>query len=316
VIGVTTASTATTGSGPEIWAVGGGKGGVGKSVIAANLAVILARRGRRTVLLDADFGGANLHTLLGMSRPRRTLGDFLARSVDGIDQVASSTPWPNLSLISPAPAGDQNASPKSAQKEKLLRQLHALDAEHVVIDLAAGTSLNVLDLFLCARRGIVVVVPEPTSVENAYQFLRAAFRRKLKRAGDLDGVRSAIARAASWNEDLASASPRDYLEQVSRVNREAGDALRAEAATFTPAIVVNRIERDEHRQLGEDMAVACQDYFGTGIEAIGCLENDHNLQRSVERRRPVIDLFPESPFALSLAQLSLRLSRSQETRLG
>ena len=79
--------TAVPPEGPEIWAVGGGKGGVGKSVIAANLGVVLARRGRPTTLLDADFGGANIHTLLGMPRPERGLGDFLSRSVDSLDEI-------------------------------------------------------------------------------------------------------------------------------------------------------------------------------------------------------------------------------------
>src|SRR5574342_354126 len=60
---------------PRIWAVGGGKGGVGKSVVAASLAAAIAGTGRRCAVIDVDLGGANLHTLLGVSRPRRTLSD-------------------------------------------------------------------------------------------------------------------------------------------------------------------------------------------------------------------------------------------------
>src|SRR5512134_4067696 len=63
---------------PRIWAVGGGKGGVGKSVVAASLAAAMAGTGRRCALIDVDLGGANLHTLLGVSRPRRTLSHLLS----------------------------------------------------------------------------------------------------------------------------------------------------------------------------------------------------------------------------------------------
>ena len=62
-----------TDQGPRVWAIGGGKGGVGKSVIAVNLAATLAGKGNRVVLVDADLGGANLHTLLGMPNPKANL---------------------------------------------------------------------------------------------------------------------------------------------------------------------------------------------------------------------------------------------------
>ena len=65
--------------GPRIWAIGGGKGGVGKSVLAANLGVVLAKRRQRVIVVDADLGGANLHTLFGMPDPELTLSDYIDR---------------------------------------------------------------------------------------------------------------------------------------------------------------------------------------------------------------------------------------------
>ena len=71
----------------RILSVGGGKGGIGKSLISANLAIALARRGKRVVLVDADLGGANLHTTLGLDLPRRTLSDFIDRKVERLEEV-------------------------------------------------------------------------------------------------------------------------------------------------------------------------------------------------------------------------------------
>ncbi len=62
---------------PKIWAVGGGKGGTGKSVVSAILAFWLARMGKRTVLIDVDLGGANIHTLMGIKSPPRSINDFI-----------------------------------------------------------------------------------------------------------------------------------------------------------------------------------------------------------------------------------------------
>ena len=64
---------------PQIWAVGGGKGGVGKSTISTLLAFWLARMGKKTILIDVELGGANLHTFMGIKSPPRTLNDYITK---------------------------------------------------------------------------------------------------------------------------------------------------------------------------------------------------------------------------------------------
>src|SRR5262245_34383523 len=84
----------------QLWAVGGGKGGIGKSFIASNLATIAARLGCRVVLIDVDFGGANLHTCLGVrSAARVNLSDYLEHRVADFEKLAIETPVPGLRLI-------------------------------------------------------------------------------------------------------------------------------------------------------------------------------------------------------------------------
>ena len=86
----------------QIWAIGGGKGGIGKSLLAASVGWELARMGRQVVLVDADLGGANLHTRLGLPTPPRTLGDFLQGRCSSIEDVVTATPTLGLRLISGA----------------------------------------------------------------------------------------------------------------------------------------------------------------------------------------------------------------------
>ena len=203
-------------SGPRVWAVGGGKGGVGKSVIAANLGVALARLNRRVVLFDADLGGANLHTFFGMSNPSTGLGNFLSKKAGKLEEISVETPVERLRLISGAGAGLETANLKYSQKTKILRHIRMLDADHVVVDIGAGSSFNVLDFFLAADRGILVVVPEPTSIENAYHFLKAAFYRTMKDAEPKDRIRGILRRVRKELEARGIRSPRELVEQISR----------------------------------------------------------------------------------------------------
>src|ERR1700737_2644225 len=76
----------------QIWAIGGGKGGVGKSLIAANLAISLARNGHKVCAVDLDLGCANLHTCLGVEIPTVTLSDFFSKRVTEIENVVVQTP--------------------------------------------------------------------------------------------------------------------------------------------------------------------------------------------------------------------------------
>src|SRR5439155_20842244 len=143
---------------PQIWAVGGGKGGTGKSLVAASLGIHLAQMGRRVILVDGDLGAPNLHTVLGLDPPALSLSDFVKRRFESIETVVSATGVPRLSLISGARNSLDIESLKHFQKTRLLRVLMTLPVDVVLLDLGAGTSLNVLDLFSLADRGLLVIL--------------------------------------------------------------------------------------------------------------------------------------------------------------
>ncbi len=165
----------------RVIAVGGGKGGVGKSVVCANLATALAHAGATVIVFDADLGAPNLHTMFGITTPARTVGDFLEGGIDSLAEVALPTAFPRLRII----CGNQSlgaANPKWQAKQKLIRQLGSLDAHCLLIDVGAGTSLNTVDFFNAADIRLLVLTPEITAVQNAYGFLKVALYRRLQRA--------------------------------------------------------------------------------------------------------------------------------------
>ncbi|PYQ52404.1 MAG: hypothetical protein DMF78_11375 [Acidobacteria bacterium] len=195
----------------QVWSIGGGKGGIGKSLLAASLGWYLARLGKRVVLVDADLGGANLHTCLGVPGPARTLGDFIQRRVARIEDVVVDTPFPRLQLISGASDVLGAANIKYQQKVRVLNRVRALDVDVVLLDLGAGTSNNILDFFLVADVSLLAVVPEPTSIENGYRFIKSALYRRLRMAAPTAAAREVIDGALDLKNSGGIRSPLELL---------------------------------------------------------------------------------------------------------
>ncbi len=295
----------------RIWAVGAGKGGVGKSLVASSLACAMAASGRRCALIDADLGGANLHTMLGVPAPRWTLSHFLSGEVKALAELLVPTSVPHLSLVSASRALLDMANPKHCQKEKFLRHVRGLDVEEVVIDLGAGSAFNVLDAFLVARRGLVVVTSEPTAIENAQHFIRAAFYRSLRVVTRRPEVRAAILRANEDGSLRRVGSTWDLIAGVRRIDPLAAKLLAEQAEAFAPLLLVNQARDLEDRQVGPALAARCWERLGVAIDYAGHIDADPHVREAVARRRPAPQLFARSAFARQIDALAGRLLREE-----
>lgn len=278
---------------PVLVAVGGGKGGVGKSVLAALVGVECARRGFATALLDCDFGGPNLHSLLGMSSPRETISDFVCRRTDSLADLAVPTPVPGLVLVAGPRGSSGDANLLHQQRVRLKRAIAALPARVTVLDLGAGTHHDVVDFFLLASHGVLVVTPEALSVENAYRFLKVAFLRRIRGAAPSEGLKDLIQAAA--RDGGGARSPAELMARVSRSAPAAGEALARLMETFQPLLVVNQVRTPPDLALGESMSAAARRLFGVGLHLLGSLHHCEALARAVRARLPVVpeNLGPE-----------------------
>lgn len=216
----------------QIWAIGGGKGGVGKSLICSSLAISLARTGAHVVTIDLDLGGANLHTTLGVDLPRKTLSDFFSGRVPRLDECVTPTGIPNLGIISGAQDSMSVAGIQSPAKTRLLQQCFEMDADYLIFDLGAGTGLNTLDFFLFADIQMLAALPEPTSIENVYRFIKSAYFRRLLISPNLHEIRPLIETAMDSKNTMGIRSPSDLFREVNRSNPEAGMRLKQEISTL------------------------------------------------------------------------------------
>ena len=292
---------------PRIWAVGGGKGGVGKSVVTSSLAAAMAGLGRRVAVIDADLGAANLHTLLGAARPRVTLSHFLSGEVDSLAEVMVQTSVPNLWLVSGHQALLEMANPKQREKEALHRQIQMLEVDEVLLDLGAGSAFNVLDLFLLAQRGIVVVTPEPTAIENAEHFLRAAVYRSLRFVARRPDVNAAIVRLRDNHHKRRVRSAQELIALVREIDPTAAKPLEERAKAFAPMLIVNQVQSVEHRRAGPELVASCRDRHGVAIELAASIDSDPSVRAAVEQRQPAVQAFPLCRFSRQIEGLARRL---------
>jgi flagellar biosynthesis protein FlhG len=299
--------------GLRIIALGGGKGGVGRTVLAANIGIYLAQAGKKVVLVDADLGGANLHTCLAMEIPALNLSDFLAGRVKHVEEVAQATTIAGLSFI----AGSRelgSTNPKHPQKLRFLEKIRTMEVDFVILDLAAGTSFSTLDFFLAADRGVLVVVPEPTSIEAGYRFLESAFFRDLYSPGIHEGE-------APWTRKLLEivaqrggeklSTPLELAAEVGAQDLESGRFVRRRLARFRPYLLVNQARTTADGRLPEAIRSVCRRRFGIELETLAPVEYDDAVWMSVRRRRPLLLEYPESPATKSIVALARRLMAVQ-----
>jgi flagellar biosynthesis protein FlhG len=295
----------------QIWSIGGGKGGIGKSLLTASLGFQLARMGKRVILVDADLGGANLHTCLGLAGPERTLADFIQRRAEKIEDILADTGVPGLRLVSGASDFLGAANIKHAQKVRVLNRIRALDVDVVLLDLGAGTSFNIIDFFLISDLSILTVVPEPTSIENGYRFIKSALYRRLRAAAPHEGVRAIVDAALDPKNPLGIKTPVDLLALVGKEDKESVEPLAREMAAFHPRFVVNQVRDLSDVPIGHQLVAACARHLGVRAAYAGFVHYDDAVWQAVRRRRLFMVDSPTTTAAEEIRQLARGLLQGE-----
>jgi flagellar biosynthesis protein FlhG len=302
-----------------ILAIGGGKGGTGKSFLAANLAIELAARRGDVVIIDADLGGPNLHTLLSVRENGKDLGDFVNNNVPRLEDTLTATAHPGLKLI----RGSENslflANLNHYKKLKLIRQIRNLPAERVIIDLGTGSAYNTLDLFVIAKPGILVVTPEPTAVENTYYFLKSCAVRILKLYAQYYKMQGLVHKVILDLENNSN-TWRAFLDGLASANNPAGPILLTALSNFKPGLVVNKARNEKDALLGRSITDVVRKYFLIELDLLGTVPYDERVHWSLKKFVPFILEYPESSVSETIKAIAQKLApelpRSREKNLS
>ncbi len=272
-------------------------------MVIANLAILLAKTGKKVCLVDLDLGGADAHILFGLFEPKRTLTDFLTRQVESITEVIHTFYSYNGLQIIPGTGETLNTSNIGYQeKQRLLRGLDEIDADVLLIDVGAGTSYHALDFFMESDVQICVTLPDPTAIMDLFNFLQLATIRKVL-GGFLS--QSDVGVALKSNNFRSLQEVFELAEKTSQGAREKG---QQELKFFHPLLIINR-DSENGSVNKSKLCKMVSKYLGIEIPELGEIPEENKMNESLKAFMPICELYPSASASRSLAAIAERVSK-------
>ncbi len=306
----------------RIIAVGGAKGGIGKSIFAANLGMMLSSLGMRTAMVDLDLGGSDLHIYLGRSHiPDITLNDYLNRKIASLQDAA--TPIDGGPMLIAGNNGELgSANIPFQRKMRLIENIRRMNADYVILDLGGGTDFNTLDFFLASDMAIVLTTLDQSAYLEAYAFIKTALQRKLNR---LFGAESTFAArhnpvlkeiVAEGTQTPDKDNPRTVglmLERVARLDPLSLPLITDEVLNFSPHLVVNH-SFDERAALkvAETLHSVAAQRLSIDIDHVGSISRHPEIERSTSyTHHPILARHRSGRFASEMESIVRKLGLAQ-----
>jgi flagellar biosynthesis protein FlhG len=233
---------------PRLIAVGSADAGVGKSVVASNLAVAIAGLGPHVVLVDLDLASARQQALFGIKRPLPGVQAWLDHKIETLEASLTSTGVRNLHLVTgAAPAAGRALT--AEQKRALIDQLLQLDGDVVIVDVGTTNRDDLFDFFAAGALRVLVSAPERAALETSFAFLKGASLRALGRHGA---------------------------------------EARAMLARFRGRLIGNQMRSPEEAESFHAFSRLVADHLGIPLPVLGCLRGSDRVAQSVLAQRPLL----------------------------
>lgn len=296
----------------QIIPVASGKGGVGKSLLSANLAITLGKAGKDVILADLDLGASNLHLAIGQQAPKKGLGTFLSGASD-FEEIITPSGYKNVRFI----AGDSEIPGLTAlslsQKNTLIKKFQRIETDYLILDLGAGTHLTILDMFLLSPQGILVTAPTVTATLNGYLFLKNVLFRLMYNSFKKNS------KAYQYLEQLkndASSLQRLYIpkltETIIRLDPKSAEVFIKRIQKFKPRLVMNMIENPKDADRAMKIRRSCTEYLGLTMDYLGVVYRDPMQDVALSSRLPITVYKPQSILSQSIYRIADKIMQSED----
>jgi len=294
--------------------IASGKGGVGKSLVAANLGVAFAQAGQRVIIADLDLGASNLHLVLGHQSPKTGIGTFLNDVKSDFTEVIADTDVRGLRFIPGDTEIPGTANLKPVQLKALVRRFLALkdEADILIIDLGAGTHQSILDFFLLSGQGIVVSAPMVTAVLNAYVFLKnTVFRLMFTVFGKGSPAASYLEKTRKDGSGHHKLYIPKMLPEIKRVDPESYNKFMQHIENFHPRLIMNMIDDPKDADVAMKIRRSCEEYLDLKIEHLGVIYRDSIQDTALASRLPVLLYKPQSVLSQAIYRIADKILQSE-----
>ncbi len=291
-------------SSTQIITLGGGKGGIGKSIMCTNLAVGMALSGQKVVLMDGDFGASNLHALLGISHPPYGFQDLFTNSRLDPESLLIETGIDNLKFISSAGDNPGSANIDPERVQTIISFLKQLKAHTVILDLGPGTSFNVLDFFNIHDQCIVMSTPEVTSVMKTFSFVRAALFRKISlHLKDAPELQRLVDHSHPSQADVETCTIDILRENIKKVDGSQTEEVEKIIRSFKPEVIINRVRNKKDLQTGDNLTNLVKKFLDVDLKYLGHVIESDQVRDSVEEMVPFLIKDPQSTPSKNLQEI-------------
>jgi MinD-like ATPase involved in chromosome partitioning or flagellar assembly len=261
-----------------------GRAGAGKSTVAANLAIAMARLRSRVVLIDLDLENPVQHELFGVGAPGSGLRALLEDQVETLEQALTATSVRNLYLVSGERMSSRTAPANPQQQHRLMEQIWELDADVIIGDVGSTSATEVVDLFALGALRVVVSAADPRSIRRTYNLFKEHVIR------EIEHVAGGTPEGALLLAGLAHPFPAPMRELLDSTAGKPNirEAIGLALSQFGGRLIGNRVRSSDESDLMHAASRLMTDYLGISIPLLGSVEVSHTLGTTRFPGRPLL----------------------------
>lgn len=290
--------------------IASGKGGVGKSLVTANLAIALAQMGHDTLSVDLDLGGSNLYTCLGLPNSYPGIGDFLRSPKKlKLNDLIVPTGIPNLRFLPGDGKTPFMANISFDQRMRLMKELKSISAEYILLDLGAGTYFNTLNFFGLSYQGLIVTSFETMSIMNFVMFLRNFIFRII--CGIVRHDRQVLKKVIEEFRQPINEKPvtvQSLLNLITKMNASLGDRVKKICAAFKPRIIFNMSDLPEELNIIPKLTETLKNGLSMEAEYFGNIFFDETVRIASKKREVLLLTYPDCIASKCLRHIAAQLA--------